>query len=152
MRELVHALKYRRNREVATLFATMLASHLAAMHISFPNDTVLIPVPLHKTRERRRGFNQSLLIAKILAERIGFEVRRDVLKKIHKTVPQMELLREERLRNLHGTFAIQNPLPVQGKTVVLVDDVKTTGTTLEEAARLLKQSGARHVWALTVAH
>lgn len=152
MRELVHALKYRRNREVASLFAAMLASHLAAMRITFSKDAVFIPVPLHKARERERGFNQSLLIAKSLGEKLGIEVRPDVVKKLKKTVPQMELLREERLKNLTGTFAVENPLLVQGKTVILIDDVKTTGATLEECARMLKKSGAKQIWAITIAH
>ncbi|MBI4225191.1 MAG: ComF family protein [Candidatus Sungbacteria bacterium] len=152
MRELVHSLKYRRNRQIAVLFADMLASHLAAMQVVFPKDAILIPVPLHKARERERGFNQSFLIAKILGEKLGIEVRRDVLKKIKKTAPQMELTREQRLKNLHGTFAIHNPLPIQGENVILIDDVKTTGATLEEAARILKKAGAKHIWATTVAH
>lgn len=152
MRELVHGLKYRRNREAAALFADMLASHLAAMHVTFPEDAVLIPVPLHQARERMRGFNQSFLIAKMLGEKLGVTVRQDALKKTKKTVPQMELLREERLKNLHDTFAIHNPLPVQGKTAILVDDVKTSGATLEEAGRVLRKAGVKQIWAVTVAH
>lgn len=152
MRELVHDLKYRRNREVASLFADMLASHLATMRVTFSKDAVLVPVPLHKSRERERGFNQSFLVAKILGEKLGIEVRPDVLKKLKKTVPQMSLFRQERLKNLSGTFAIQNPLSARGKTIILVDDVKTTGATLEEAARVLKRAGAKQIWAITVAH
>lgn len=152
MRELVHSLKYRRNREAARLFGDMLASHLAALHVIFPKDAMLIPVPLHKARQRERGFNQSFLIARALGQKLDIEVRRDVLIKTKQTVPQMELLREERLRNLHNTFFVQNPLPVQGKTVILIDDVKTTGATLEECARMLKKSGAKQIWAVTVAH
>lgn len=152
MRELVHALKYRRSREIAEIFADMIVAHLATMQVALPKDALLVPVPLHKSRERERGFNQSFLITKILGEKLGIEVRRDVLKKIKKTVPQMELLREERLKNLADTFAFSNSALVQGKTVILVDDVKTSGATLEEAARLLKQSGAKQIWAITVAH
>lgn len=152
MRELVHGLKYRRNREVASLFADMLASHLEAMRVTFPEDAVLIPVPLHKTRERARGFNQSFLIARALGEKLDIEVRRDVLIKTKQTVPQMELLREERLKNIADTFVILDPVLVRGKTVVLTDDVKTTGATLEEAARALKKTGAKQIWAITAAH
>lgn len=152
MRELVHTLKYRRNREVASLFADMLAAHLADMRIALPKDAVLVPVPLHKTRERERGFNQSWLIAKLLGEKLGVEVGRDALRKIKKTMPQMVLLREERLRNLTDTFTVRNPLAVRGKTIALIDDVKTTGATLEEASRVLKQAGANQIWAITVAH
>ncbi len=152
MRELVHSLKYRRNREVAVLFAGMLASHLATMHIVFSKDTALVPIPLHRARERIRGFNQSFLIAKMLGEKIGIEVVPDALQKIRKTMPQISLSREERLENLRDTFAVRNPLSVVGKTVVLVDDVKTTGATLEEAGRVLKQAGAKQIWAITVAH
>ena len=152
MRELVHALKYGRCREAAALCADMLTSHLTAMRIVFPRDAALVPVPLHKTRERERGFNQSFLIARVLGEKLGIGVRQDVLRKVKKTIPQMELFREERLKNLAGTFVVRDSVPICGKTVVLVDDVKTTGATLEEAACVLKQSGVQHIWAITVAH
>ena len=152
MRELVHSLKYRRNREIASLFADMMVAHLGVMHMALPQDGVLVPIPLHKTRERIRGFNQSLLIAQALGERIGMAVQCDVLRKIKKTIPQMELRREERIKNLANTFAVADALSVRGKTIVLVDDIKTTGSTLEEAARVLKEAGAKRIWAITVAH
>jgi ComF family protein len=152
MRELAHALKYRRNRDIASIFSDMILSHLAAMGVVFPKDALFVPIPLHKTRERIRGFNQALLIAKILGERLGHEVRPDILQKIKKTTPQMKLRREERLQNLTDTFTVSNSFLIKGKTVVLVDDVKTTGATLEEAACTVRKAGAKQIWAITVAH
>lgn len=152
MRELVHSLKYRRSRDIAHLFADMILSHLATMAVVLPKDALFVPIPLHKSRERMRGFNQSLLIARILGKRLGSEVRGDVLQKIKKTIPQMELRRDQRLQNLAGTYTVSDPLVLKGKTIVLVDDVKTTGTTMEEAARVLKCAGAKRVWAITIAH
>ncbi|MBI3420921.1 MAG: ComF family protein [Candidatus Sungbacteria bacterium] len=152
VRELIHSLKYQRNRNIAPVLADMMALYLVAMRVVFPQNAVLMPIPLHKTRERTRGFNQSLLIAMALGERLMTKVEGGVLRKTKKTTPQMELRREERLRNLADSFMVISPPLVKGKLIVLVDDVRTTGATLEEAARVLKQAGAKRIWAITIAH
>ena len=140
------------SREIAPLLADMIASHLSRMKVAPPKDALIAPIPLHKSRERERGFNQSLLIANALGGALGIEVRRDLVTKIKKTAPQMQLHREERLKNLLGTFIVPNPASVLKRTIVLVDDVKTTGATIEEAARVLRHAGAKRVWAITAAH
>jgi len=149
---MIHDLKYRRVRAHAPALAELLRSYLSYCRIAIPSGALLIPIPLHKKRERTRGFNQSLLIATALGEKLGMEVRGDILRKTKKTTPQMELSREERLKNMDGVFAVSDTSIVRNRTILLLDDVKTTGATLENAARVLRSAGAKRVWALTVAH
>lgn len=152
VRDLVHSLKYNRVRALDAVLAELIYEHLKRFRVAVSRDSVIIPVPLYKSRERVRGFNQAELIARALAERIGAEVEGGILQKIKKTKPQIELGAEERRRNIIGSFSVKNSERVRAKTILLLDDVKTTGATLEEAARVLKEAGAKRVWAITVAH
>lgn len=115
-------------------------------------DALLIPVPLHRARERVRGFNQSALIAEALGAKIGITVRGNILKKIKNTALQMALPREQRLKNVIGAYAVSDTDAVINRTIILLDDVKTTGATLKECARALQGAGAKKIWAITVAH
>ncbi|MDP9133149.1 MAG: hypothetical protein M3M98_08455 [Nitrospirota bacterium] len=112
---------------------------------------ILMPVPLHPNRLRRREFNQSLL----LADRIGPVLRRPVsyrnLVRILDTDPQITLPRSARLLNLRKAFALRAPREVIGKRILLIDDVFTTGTTVNECARTLLESGAHEVAVLALA-
>ena len=152
IKTLIHDLKYRRVRPHAEVLADMLGDYLRYFRISLPRDGLLIPIPLHKSREAARGFNQSFLIARSLGEKFGVKTPKDILQKIKSTKPQMELTREERLKNAIGTFAVSDRKTVANRTIILLDDVKTTGATLEEAAHTLKASGAKKIWAITIAH
>lgn len=151
IRDAIHRLKYKRARGIAPVLGEMLCSSLAFYQVALPHDVFLIPIPLHKSRERTRGFNQSRLIAQELARKLHLTLRTDILKKIKETAPQMELLREARLTNLAGTFVVSDTSAVRNRTCILVDDIKTTGATMEEAARVLKDAGARKIWAITIA-
>jgi len=111
---------------------------------------LLVPVPLHWWRERRRGFNQSELIAKGLSGAIGLQVSTNSLTRKKNTRPQQELTRLERASNLTGAFEA-NVAAVEGKSIILVDDVCTTGATLIECAQVLRNVGAINVIALTLA-
>ena len=152
IRQAIAALKYRRMRPVADLLGTLISRYLIAHGVRFPQNSVLIPIPLHPKRHRSRGFNQSEQIAKILSKnkKIPLEIR--ILQKKHHTVPQVGLAAIERRQNIINTFIILASTNIQGKTVILVDDVKTTGATMEEAARVLKNAGARRIYAVTAAH
>lgn len=152
IRELVHALKYRRVRDIDSVLASLLFEYCFRYSIIFPFGAIIIPLPLHKKRERIRGFNQSERIARYFAQYIGIEMGAGVLKKIKPTVPQVELLSHERKENIKGVFCVIRPESVRNRTVILLDDVKTTGATIEEAAKTLKEAGAGRVWAITVAH
>ncbi|MCI0542404.1 hypothetical protein L0Y69_01445 [bacterium] len=116
---------------------------------------LLVPIPLSKERLQKRGFNQSELIAKYLTRLAPeiFENRSDILARIKNTEHQTLLKnREERLKNLKGSFVVKNPDAIRGKIITLIDDVATTGTTLIEARRALLAAGARRVYGATVAH
>ncbi|OHA06531.1 MAG: hypothetical protein A3B34_01290 [Candidatus Sungbacteria bacterium RIFCSPLOWO2_01_FULL_54_21] len=152
VRTLVHDLKYRRMQGNAAILAGMLYRAIAYHGVVLSRHALIVPIPLYKARERVRGFNQARLIAHALGTRMGIPVRADILLKTKKTAPQMALRREERLTNLVGAFAVSDTESVRNRTIILMDDIKTTGTTLEEAAKVLKAAGAKRIWAITVAH
>ena len=113
--------------------------------------SLLIPIPLSKFKKRWRGFNQSEEIAKPLSQVLGISVSVNNLQKIKKTKNQIELTREQRQENIKNAFQLKNPEQIRDKIVYLVDDVFTTGATMEECSRLLKVAGALQVWGIVVA-
>jgi ComF family protein len=115
---------------------------------------MVIPVPLHANRQRERGYNQAELLARAFARLQGLPVRNDILKRARATEAQTRLARVERRRNVAGAFALTSPTAaaaVHGKRIVLVDDVTTTGSTIDAAAEPLRAAGATSVWGLAVA-
>jgi ComF family protein len=154
MRGLIHLLKYESVTPVARPLGGMLAQAITELLAGSPDSKpLLVPVPLHKSRCRSRGFNQSELIARAAARRLPqkLEVACGVLLRQRDTVSQVGLTREERIANVRDAFRVADAARVRGRDVMLVDDVMTTGTTLSECARVLKQAGAKRVWAATVA-
>jgi len=111
-------------------------------HAELPEADFLIPVPLHPSRLYERGFNQSLLFARFLDRR---RVLADELQRLHRTRPQTGLSLRERQKNVRRAFALRREGAVRGKSIVLVDDVLTTGATVEECARVLKKAGAKEI-------
>jgi len=152
IRDLIHKLKYQRVHEIRTVLADLVIRSLDYFTVKIPAEGIMIPIPLYPSRERVRGFNQSALIAEALCPTLGVGYRPDILRKIKKTAPQMGLSAEKRRTNLIGTFNFTDEAAIKDKTIILLDDVKTTGATLEEAARVLRSAGARKIWAITVAH
>ena len=114
---------------------------------------LLVPVPLHKNRRSSRGFNQAELIVRAARKHLPpeLELATTVLIRQRETISQVGLSREERIENMRGAFRVSDAARVEGRLVIVVDDVMTTGTTLSECARVLKQAGAEKVWAATVA-
>lgn len=110
----------------------------------------LVPVPLHPRRLLVRGFNQSREIARLIAARHGLPIWQEALVRVRRTVPQMQLERQARAENILGAFAADNAL-LAGRCVLLVDDIMTTGATLEECARVMKKAGAARVDVLVLA-
>ena len=111
----------------------------------------IIPIPLHKNKLKKRGFNQAEELAKGISKFLEKPIFNDVLLKIKPTFAQMELSKEKRRENIKGAFVCQKPIVVRGKKILLVDDIFTTGATMEECARVLKEAGAREVWGAVVA-
>jgi ComF family protein len=112
---------------------------------------VMVPVPLHIRRLRQRGFNQALLMVRELNKRMGIPYEERALAKIKDTPVQIALKKRERRKNLKGAFQVRDQETIQGKSIVLVDDVYTTGATVNECSRTLLAAGAKQVTVLTVA-
>ncbi len=115
-----------------------------------PVDAVL-PVPLYPRRLRQREFNQSLLLAAWVSRRLERPLLPDALRRIRWTEPQITLDREQRRKNVRGAFAVRHPNLVAGQRVILVDDVYTTGATVNECARVLGGAGTEAVYVVTLA-
>lgn len=116
----------------------------------FETPDMLLPVPLHPRRLARRGFNQSREIARLLSARHGLPIDQDCLRRVRRTTPQMELKREERVQNIKGAFEADGSR-VFKKRIMLVDDIMTTGSTLEECTKILLNAGAQRVDVLVLA-
>jgi ComF family protein len=113
---------------------------------------ILIPIPLSKKRLRQRGYNQTELLGHFLSDKLSIKMATNVLYKIKETVSQMEIKdRDERLKNLQGAFKIKNPKLIKNKIVILIDDITTTGATLNQAKRVLIQAGTKRVIGVVVA-
>jgi len=115
------------------------------------SEFILIPIPLHKKRLRWRGFNQAEEIGKELAFYFKIPLISDCLVKIKETPPQVELSEKERKENILGSFLIKNREKINGRKVLLVDDVFTTGGTMEEAARALREGEAKEIIGVVIA-
>ena len=148
VREAVYALKYRGVRALAATVGELLAQFVDA---STPSADLLVPVPLHPKREKRRGYNQSMLLAQATGDLLGLPTEAGALRRLRQTPSQAgSASQEERLANVAGAFWAE-PLVVKGKRVVVVDDVCTTGATLEACAVALREAGATSVAGLTMA-
>ncbi len=148
--EAVHSFKYAGRTRLAEVFGPML-SRLAREWLPADIAPLVIPVPLHLRRLRERGFNQSLLLARHVAALPGYELDYLVLRRVRHTPSQSVLDRDRRRENVRTAFAVRLPSAVKARDVVLVDDVSTTGSTLDACSRALLHSGARRVYGLTLA-
>ena len=115
-----------------------------------PTIDAIVPVPLHRQRERERGFNQAEILASVLGNRLRRPVLRTALERIRATPPQRGKPRE-RIRNVRGAFGVGKPEKIKDRTLLLVDDVFTTGATVNECAKILMKAGARRVLVYTLA-
>ena len=156
LRELIHLLKYGGVRPAATVLGRMLVEAIAALEPDFqPDPALIVPVPLHRTKLRQRGFNQAELIAlaamKIKQPGDRLRLSAGVLERKRETASQIGLTSHQRRENLRGAFGVLQPEAVKGREVLVVDDVYTTGATVSECARVLRRAGATKVWVATVA-
>lgn len=143
-------------KELAEPLASLIIQHFQLLENSLPfsrdrSNFVLIPVPLSKKRKRWRGFNQAEEIAHYLSLYLKIPLFSDVLVKSKETLPQVKLSAKEREENIKGVFVCQNENLIKNKRILLVDDVFTTGSTMEECAIVLKKAGAKEVWGVVVA-
>jgi len=145
LRRAIHLFKYDGVRALAGPLGDFMAETMA---LPFEIEC-LCPVPLHPAREQMRGYNQSHLLADELGRHWDLPVETGLLQRVINTTPQMRLPADERKKNVRGAFTAAGP--VQGRTIGLVDDVFTTGSTLRECSRVLKRAGAMRVLVITIA-
>jgi len=146
----IHLFKYGEKGYLADSLGPLL-SEFARNWIHEPDGFVTVPVPLHRKRLRERGFNQSLLLAKHVAGELHTELDFLSLRRVRYTLPQTGLGKEERRKNVKGAFRIENPDVFKDRPVLLVDDVATTGNTLNECSRVLKKAGCNGIFCLVLA-
>jgi ComF family protein len=150
LKRAIYKLKYDYIEDMAQPMALLVLTHLYLMEEKIDKSFIVIPVPLSPKKKRRRGFNQSEKIGKIITETTNLDLCLDGLFKIKENKPQMELNKKERTKNIKNCFRAEKE-KIEGKNILLLDDVYTTGSTMEECAKTLKQSGAKKVWGLTIA-
>ena len=150
VQKVIHEIKFFGKKSFSKFVGRELADLMIQDKDCFGVD-LIIPVPLHKTRLRERGFNQSLLLSQVIFKLTNIPVKEKVLKRIRHTRPQSKLNVFERQQNVKDAFRVINSSAVKGKTVVLVDDVLTTGATMRACAESLESAGVAKVLALTAA-
>lgn len=150
IKKIISDFKYRDNIYLAKKFAKLFLNKL---HEDINDIDFILAVPLHKKRLRKRKFNQAIILAKELNKLIGKKLYYDLLEKVKNTVPQANLTKKQREKNLIGAFILNKKYKnlVKDKTILLVDDVMTTGSTIENCAKILKKHQAKKVIVLTIA-
>ena len=151
LQEAIHRWKYEGKTYLTPFFADWMAEGLNR-HWEPGSLDLLIPVPLHTRRLRERGFNQALLLVRELSRRTGIPYRKSILQKKKSTIPQVNLSGVEREKELRGTFHVIGKEELSGLSVLLIDDVYTTGATVNECSKVLLRGGAKKVDVLTLAH
>ncbi|MGH7450273.1 MAG: ComF family protein [bacterium] len=151
MQHVIHATKYRHRPSLGETLGDLLAQRLSAPLREERAQAVVVPVPLHRRREMKRGFNQSLVLARALAKAWHLEVTPRALRRTRFTQSQAKLRAAERWQNVEGAFAPARDLHLETPTVFLVDDVLTTGATMNACAAVLKSAGASKVIGIALA-
>lgn len=151
LKQAIHRWKYDGQVGLSPLFGDWMAAKLPEYWDPECFD-LIVPVPLHKQRLRKRGFNQALLLAKELSRRTGIPCGKRILRKERPTLPQVQLSGAQREKAVRKSFRILGREELRGKTILLVDDVYTTGATVNECSRVLLAAGACRIDVFTLAH
>ena len=157
VKKLIHNFKYSPFlKELSKPLAYLIISHFLLsenklIHKKNNNKDLIIPVPLTNLKKRQRGFNQSELIANQISTSLKAAVVSNILIRQKKTMSQTSLSENERKENIKNAFFVKTPEKINGKRIFLVDDVFTTGATMEECSKTLKNAGAKEVWGIVVA-
>ena len=150
LRELIHAMKYHRIYGLIRPLGDLLQQHFAT-HWGERRPQALVPVPLHRHKLRQREFDQALALASHISQGLGIPLWADVLIRHRPTLSQVGLSATERRRNIRGAFTVQKPHCCADTMLLIIDDVYTTGATVQECAHLLRQAGATRVDVYTLA-
>jgi len=150
VKKLIHSFKYPPFiKDLSDTLSDIMIIHLTFIGMkSQLSDFILVPIPISKKRMNYRGYNQAEELAKKLSLKLKLETR-NILKKIKENSSQVDLDKEQRKNNVENVFSLMED--IKGKNILLIDDVFTTGATIDEAAKILKQNGANQIWAAVVA-
>lgn len=153
--ELVHVFKYDRLQELAEIFSQLLLKKIEQSVLGtlllLNSDIVMVPVPLHRKRQWDRGFNQTELLAQHLSRLSsvqGLTISSETVVRNRATKSQTLLHRDKRKMNITDAFSVVDPDSIKDKTVVIIDDVMTTGATVSELCKVIKKAGAKDIWSL----
>lgn len=151
IRKAVKAIKYRRVSDLSSEFVSLIPQVSVCFGSLFRVDTaIFVPIPMHPSRQRVRGFNQAEVLGRSVAAQLNLPVETGMLRRVKQGMPQVDMrTRKERLGNMKHVFQAEKSM--KNSNVVLFDDVFTTGATMRSAAHILKRSGATYVWAVTMA-
>lgn len=147
----IQGLKYENRKHLAAPLAKIMETEFFKMKEKIGNFDLIVPIPLSKERFKKRGYNQAELLALELSKLVDVPVESNCVSRVKDTVSQTKLSFKERQENLEGAFKIESKEKVKGKTILLIDDVLTTGSTISHCAEILKKAGAKVVCALTFA-
>jgi len=151
LRKCIHLFKYYREKKLAKPLGKLLIDYLSKNKQLYQELDLIIPVPLHKNDLKIRGFNQSLLLSKEIGDYFSLPVEKNILIKKKITGAQIKLSKKEREKNLLNAFFIAEPERIKGKKLLLIDDVFTTGSTVNECSKELKKAQVKNICVLTLA-
>lgn len=150
IRKLVLGYKFSNKAYINNFFANIIVNNKKTFNLLQKYD-MIIPVPMHKKKMQKRGYNQTELISEKIALKLGVENRPDILEKVVNTTTQSKLGGKARQTNIQHAFFIKNDIDVENKKIILLDDIYTTGATSEECSRVLKDAGAKEILILVLA-
>lgn len=151
LKKCIHLFKYYGERKLAKPLGKLMVDSLVKNNEFKKKIDLIIPVPLHRNDLKKRGFNQSVLLGKVTGDYFSIPVRENVLVKKRSTPFQVNLSKKERKINILGAFSVEKPEEIKGKNILILDDVFTTGATVEECTKELMKARAKNIFVLTLA-
>lgn len=151
VQQLLHRLKYKNKPEIGIFLGKLYGSELNEVSHRLADYDFIVPVPLHSSRQRRRGYNQSEKFSKGLGEALDIPVNISSVKRLYKSQTQTRKTRQQRWENVKDIFSISHPEEIMGKKILLTDDIVTTGATIEACAQQLFKAGASKISVITIA-
>lgn len=150
MRKAIHDFKYGKKLSQGRALGKLMADSLIKSNIDLKDYDYILPVPIHRERLRERGFNQSEILAMEISEKTKIPLNTKIVKRIKDTIPQSTLSYEGRVRNVKNSFKISKANYVCNRNIILIDDIFTTGSTLDAVSKALKEKGASKILSLTL--